>query len=548
MEKSMFFNSVDRDRLYNADDLCLYLSSLFESGVLKRDDGTLDVTAGDGMQIVVSPGYAFIDGHLYVNDESKVIDLDGADGIYDRIDSVVVRMDRSLRQITVELKKGQNASKAQVPAINRDGDLYELQICYIEVSKGIARIEQSMIVDTRSDTTVCGYVINNAEEGERLQKQIDQMKTDNPLLITSYADGLLKFWRDRAKQENAYIDGNDVMVDTGTSVAKIIDDLITGAKTVEKSNDAKCAKSGFDIGSTEAPNRMLRLFTGHDGSYYRIHAWYTGDPAKDCLWLELVDKNGNIIGTPFKIIDGEGTIDRALAVPWSGVTGKPESFPPSSHNHDDKYLTEAKAIDKLKDYITKEGSGLLVRPATAANTLTHTSDGTKNGLIEVADTYNGDTANCPYDPFMGLKIQYNVSNSISFVLLYEVSPNPGNVWLKVHNSNWRSWVCISGRKQLWTGSIGEGDQVELNAYPSYFRRLELYVDILETPITVPYNEYSESIYGGLSWKGDGDNFIQTAGQFIINEKQLTIAKLGKKNLSSGVYTSGVKLLRVVGVS
>lgn len=37
----------------------------------------------------------------------------------------------------------------------------------------------------------------------------------------------------------------------------------------------------------------------------------------------------------------------ASAVPWSGVTGKPSSFTPSSHNHDDRYFTEAEINSKI---------------------------------------------------------------------------------------------------------------------------------------------------------------------------------------------------------
>lgn len=225
MEKSMFFNSVDRDRLYNADDLCLYLDSLFESGVLKRDNGSLDITAGDGMQVIVSSGYAFINGHLYVNDDDKIISVDNADGVYNRIDSIVVRLDSSLRQITVELKKGQNASSAAIPSVTRDGDIYELQLGYVTINKGIVSIEQSMITDTRDDTAVCGYVINNAEEGERLQRQIDQIKTDDPV-FTSYLSNVVKFWRNKEKNEKAFLDYADIFCENKTLNDVINEDLV----------------------------------------------------------------------------------------------------------------------------------------------------------------------------------------------------------------------------------------------------------------------------------------------------------------------------------
>ncbi|MDU6856070.1 MAG: hypothetical protein E6370_17275 [Clostridiales bacterium] len=42
----------------------------------------------------------------------------------------------------------------------------------------------------------------------------------------------------------------------------------------------------------------------------------------------VYDKNGN------------GAVDKAESVPWTGVTGKPSTFPPSSHNHDGSYATK----------------------------------------------------------------------------------------------------------------------------------------------------------------------------------------------------------------
>ena len=46
----------------------------------------------------------------------------------------------------------------------------------------------------------------------------------------------------------------------------------------------------------------------------------------------------------------EGKISNATnadAVPWSGVTGKPSTFTPASHTHDDRYYTETEVDSKL---------------------------------------------------------------------------------------------------------------------------------------------------------------------------------------------------------
>ena len=45
--------------------------------------------------------------------------------------------------------------------------------------------------------------------------------------------------------------------------------------------------------------------------------------------------------------DGDGVVDEAAAAPWSGITGKPDTFPPSAHNHDDRYYTETETDTKL---------------------------------------------------------------------------------------------------------------------------------------------------------------------------------------------------------
>lgn len=47
------------------------------------------------------------------------------------------------------------------------------------------------------------------------------------------------------------------------------------------------------------------------------------------------------------------TAGTATAVPWSGVTGKPSSYPPASHNHDERYYTETEMNSKLAEKAPK---------------------------------------------------------------------------------------------------------------------------------------------------------------------------------------------------
>lgn len=65
--------------------------------------------------------------------------------------------------------------------------------------------------------------------------------------------------------------------------------------------------------------------------------------------------------------DNDGKVDMAEAadsVPWDGVTGKPGTFPPSSHNHDDRYIKNTGGTIQNGDLYMDGGSVNYVRPDT----------------------------------------------------------------------------------------------------------------------------------------------------------------------------------------
>jgi len=91
------------------------------------------------------------------------------------------------------------------------------------------------------------------------------------------------------------------------------------------------------------------------------------------------------------------TAGAATSVPWSGVTGKPTSFTPSSHTHDDRYYTEAEITTLLAGYsktdhthtlsgITDAGDAAAkdIVDATSAQAL-----GTSANLISARKVYYG---------------------------------------------------------------------------------------------------------------------------------------------------------------
>ena len=78
-------------------------------------------------------------------------------------------------------------------------------------------------------------------------------------------------------------------------------------------------------------------------------AWTAGHWAKTSLCAEDTANKAAIK----ELTENKANKDHSHA--WSAITGKPSSFTPASHTHDDRYFTESEINNKLKDLvITKD--------------------------------------------------------------------------------------------------------------------------------------------------------------------------------------------------
>lgn len=189
MEKYGFFNAVATadgkyDRSYLAEDFANYFASFITNGVFEELGGKLEVVVDNGMSIIVKNGVAWINGYRYENDSDLSITLDSADGTQSRIDSIVVRLDITNREIKIHVKKGSLSTSPITPAITRNSDIYELQLATIRVSANTAVLTQSMITDTRNDDIVCGWVTSIGSQDtlldmiQLLHKDVERLQND----------------------------------------------------------------------------------------------------------------------------------------------------------------------------------------------------------------------------------------------------------------------------------------------------------------------------------------------------------------------------------
>lgn len=165
-----FFNSENGDRLYNAEDIGNYFVKLISDGVFATPATSLQVQESTGMTISIAEGWGFIACHWLNNTSAYNLTLGSSSPTVDRIDRIVLRLDRANRRMQLVLLTGIPSASPTAPSLTRTTNgIYELSLAQIYVSAGAVAITQADITDERADTSLCGYVTG----------LIDQIDTTN---------------------------------------------------------------------------------------------------------------------------------------------------------------------------------------------------------------------------------------------------------------------------------------------------------------------------------------------------------------------------------
>ena len=207
MERCGFFdaylNGEEYDRVYLAQHFAAYFASFIANGVFAEHSNQLQVMemATPQMQIGIERGQGWINGYWYENTYMLYMPVDVADGVLNRIDSVVLRLGFSERNMWLAVKKGTPAVNPIAPEVTRTADYYELQLATISIPASSIKITQAQITDTRMNQDVCGWVTG-------VVKQLDTTTLFNQ--FESYFDEFKQFYENdyanwTAEQKQAYI-------------------------------------------------------------------------------------------------------------------------------------------------------------------------------------------------------------------------------------------------------------------------------------------------------------------------------------------------------
>lgn len=231
---SGFFDAVDLgggeyDREYSAAVFAHYFSLLVKNGVFPDPSTGMQIKASTSpdMHVTVQPGSGWVNGYYITVPENgpEVLTVPTANPSLSRIDSVIMGLNYVEREIQLYIKPGAVSASPIPVSLQRDNDLYELELAQITVAAGVASISQANITDMRQNTSRCGIV----------KGTIDQIDTTD--LFAQYDDAF-QTWFD------------DIQVQLSGDVATNLQNQINTLKTdkvnvLDKASTAQ-AQAGTD--------------------------------------------------------------------------------------------------------------------------------------------------------------------------------------------------------------------------------------------------------------------------------------------------------------
>ena len=241
MQYPLFYNSVNGDRIYDADSFSDWLKKFFTTGVFKDE---MQVTAAGGMYVQVGSGYVNIGGKVMQFDQSTLT-VGTADSRYYRIDSVIVERNDTDRDFTLKIVPGGTGTESSVTGVTptRSGGIYQLVLARIKVKPGATYIVQADITDTRADSDLCGIVAGTVTQMDfeqfsaQFADYFDNFKTGRQadfdawfaniqsILDEDVAGNLLNEINNRVRMDTPYLE-LDATAESGTDDAALYASIV----------------------------------------------------------------------------------------------------------------------------------------------------------------------------------------------------------------------------------------------------------------------------------------------------------------------------------
>lgn len=332
---SGFFNSVEGDRKYNAEQMSAIFDGVINDGIFMNIGTAFVVTADTGRNIIIGKGRAWFNSTWIYNDAPFLVQTDVSELLLDRYDAVVLEVDHSdsVREGTVRIIKGTPASNPAYPELTHNVDVHQYPLAYIYRKANSTEITQADIrnmVGSEETPFVTGIL-----ETISLNKLLGQWDTELDLFVKNkeyefneWFEEMMKTTDFESWAENEKMIISDwfdeikgkLSMDQAVNLQFQIDDMEDRLTNIEQNTQTKIDKSeienilmnGFSECTKEfSDDGLIIISVAPDGR--RLIKTFTNGLLT--ITIELKDIFGNNIGKLVKNISSDSkTISSELTI------------------------------------------------------------------------------------------------------------------------------------------------------------------------------------------------------------------------------------------
>lgn len=130
---SGFFNSMNGDRRYNAEQMSAIFDGIINDGILANIGTAFTVTSTGGNSVEIGVGRAWFNSTWIYNDAILPLTLGDSDLVLDRIDAIVIEINHTdeVRKGDIIVVKGTPASSPVRPTLTNTEDVHQYALAYV---------------------------------------------------------------------------------------------------------------------------------------------------------------------------------------------------------------------------------------------------------------------------------------------------------------------------------------------------------------------------------------------------------------------------------
>lgn len=154
-----FYNSINKDRLYNAEQFSSIFDGIIADGIFEQVSGRFIVSANTGYIVNVAPGRAWFNHTWTLNDSVMPIELDEPELLLDRYDAIVLEVNslEENRENSIKIIKGEASSNPVYPELKNGNGIYQHPLAYILRHADSSEITDADIINMVG-TNECPFV------------------------------------------------------------------------------------------------------------------------------------------------------------------------------------------------------------------------------------------------------------------------------------------------------------------------------------------------------------------------------------------------------